>query len=303
MQLIDEQNNLSLAVLHLIEDCFQALLKFAPILCTGNQCAHIQGENGLVLQILGYVAADNPLGKSLGNGGFTNAGLTDQNRVVFGLSGQNADNIPDFLISADDRVHLLISCLLHQIGAVFVQRIISALWIVGGHTGAAANLFQGFQAAFAGDVVGVKELFHAAVCLSNQTQQNMLHGHIFIPHAFGNVLRLHKGSVYVTVDIDLARFSAGPGYRRQPRHLILRRSGNGLSGDAHFRQQLGHQTAVLHHQSQQHMALLNLLVVVFLCNILGKLYGFHRFLRQLLYIHKTSSFPGNRILALLGFEC
>ena len=55
---------------------------------------HVQGEDGLVLQILG-TSPDNPLGQALGDSGFAHAGLADEYRIIFGLPAQNPDHIPD----------------------------------------------------------------------------------------------------------------------------------------------------------------------------------------------------------------
>ena len=126
MQLIDEQNDLSIRLLDFVQHGFQTFLKFAPVFGTGNQCAHIQRENGLILQGLGNILLHNPLGQALGNGGFTNAGLTNEDRVILGLTGQNPHNISDLFVTADHRVHLLFSCPLDQVGAVFFQGVISA---------------------------------------------------------------------------------------------------------------------------------------------------------------------------------
>ena len=77
MQLINKQNNLSLGLFHFGKNRLQTLLEFAPVLGTGNQRTHIQGEDRLVLQTLGHILFHDSLSKPLGDGGFTNARLTD----------------------------------------------------------------------------------------------------------------------------------------------------------------------------------------------------------------------------------
>ena len=134
VQFIDEQDDLALGLLHLVQHGFQPFLKLAPVLGTRNQRAHIQRENGLVLQLFGDVLLHDSLGKSLGNGGFAHAGFADENGVVLRLPGQNADNVPDFLIPADHRIHLLLSCPLDQVSAVLFQRVVGSLRVVGGDT-------------------------------------------------------------------------------------------------------------------------------------------------------------------------
>ena len=120
VQLIDEQNDLSLALADFLQHGFETFFKFAPVFGSGHQSAHIQGENLLILQAFRHVAPDNPLGQSFYHSRFADAGLTDQHRIVFCLTGQNPDHIADLGITSDDRIELLLSGPLHQIGTVLI---------------------------------------------------------------------------------------------------------------------------------------------------------------------------------------
>ena len=104
MKLVDKQDNLSLALFDLLEDSFQPLLKLSSVLGSGHKGAHIQGKQLLVLQSLRHIAADDPLGQSFHHGRLSDAGLTDQHRIVLRLSRQDADYIPDLAVPADHRV-------------------------------------------------------------------------------------------------------------------------------------------------------------------------------------------------------
>ena len=86
MQLVNEKDNLSITIFYFLKNGFQTLFKFSPVLCTCDQCSHIQGENCLVLQPFRYISADNPLCKSFYNCGLTYTRLTDQHRIIFCLS-------------------------------------------------------------------------------------------------------------------------------------------------------------------------------------------------------------------------
>ena len=157
MQLIDEQDDFALGLLNLVQNGLQTFLKFAPVFRAGNQGAHVQRENGLILQGFRHVLLDNPLSKALSDGGFAHAGLTDQHGVILGLSGQNADDVPDFLVTADDRVHFLLPGTLHQICSVLFQRVIGALRVVGGNPLVAPDGLQGLKHALLRNAVGVKQ--------------------------------------------------------------------------------------------------------------------------------------------------
>ena len=55
------------------------------------------------------VAADDTLRQPFYYRSLTYAGLTDEHRVILCLTGKNPYHIADFLVSADDRVELLLS--------------------------------------------------------------------------------------------------------------------------------------------------------------------------------------------------
>ena len=86
MELIDEEYHLALALLDFLEHGLQSLLELAAVLGTRDQRAHIERKEPLVFEPLGHIAAHNTLGKSLDNGCLADAGLTDQYRVILGLS-------------------------------------------------------------------------------------------------------------------------------------------------------------------------------------------------------------------------
>ena len=48
MELIDKQNNLSVALLHLIQNGLQSFLKFTPVLGSRQESPHIQGKQLLI---------------------------------------------------------------------------------------------------------------------------------------------------------------------------------------------------------------------------------------------------------------
>ncbi len=59
-----------------------------------------------VLEALGDVARDDPLGQPLDDGRLADARLADQDRVVLGPPREDLDDPADLRIAADDRVHL-----------------------------------------------------------------------------------------------------------------------------------------------------------------------------------------------------
>ena len=86
MQLIDEQDDLSFALLYFFQNSFQTFLKFTSIFSTGYQRTHIQGKQLLIFQAVRNITTDYSLRQTFYNGCFTNTRFTDQHRIIFGLS-------------------------------------------------------------------------------------------------------------------------------------------------------------------------------------------------------------------------
>ena len=86
------------------DDLLQALFELAAVLGAGDQRADIEREQALVLQRLGHVAVDDPLGQPLDDGGLADARLADQGRVVLGAAGEDLHDALDLVLAADQRV-------------------------------------------------------------------------------------------------------------------------------------------------------------------------------------------------------
>ena len=284
VQLIDEQDDLALGLLHLVQHGFQPFLKLAPVLGARDQRAHVQGENSLVLQLFGDILLHDSLGKSLGNGGFTHAGFTDENRVVLRLPGQDADDVPDFLIPADHRVHLLLSCPLDQVSAVLFQRVVGSLRVVGGDTLIAPDFLQSLQNTFPRNLIGLEQLLHTAPGSFQQPQEQMLHGHIFILHGLRLLLRRIERGLHVGADIKAVHCLTCPHAGNLPQ-LGFRRRFQTFHRNVHLFQQLGDQTALLLQQCQKQMHLLHLLMRILHRQLLRALDGFNRFLGIVVEVH------------------
>ena len=83
VQLVDKEDDLAFRASDLLKDRLETLLELAPVFRAGDQRAHVQGKNMLVLQIVRHIPRNDSLGQALDRGGLADAGLTDQDRVVF----------------------------------------------------------------------------------------------------------------------------------------------------------------------------------------------------------------------------
>src|SRR5690606_4301390 len=109
VDLIDEENDLPIGVCHFLDDRLETFLEFALVLRTGNQQTHIQGDNGLVFEVFRNVSVDNPLRQTFYDGGLTDTGLTQKDRVVLCPARKNLQNPSDFVIATNNRIDLSLS--------------------------------------------------------------------------------------------------------------------------------------------------------------------------------------------------
>ena len=290
MQLVDKQDDAALGLLDLGQHGLQTLFKFTAVLCACNQCAHIEREDRFVLQRLGHLVRDDPLRKALDDGRLADARFADENGVVLRLAGQDADDIPDLVVTADDRVHFLFPCTLDQIRAVFGKRLIRILRRVGRHALAAAHRLQRLQTGLLRDLVRTEQAFQHRVRVFDQGQKQMLDGDIFVLHLLCDVFRAVQRRINGTRNIILIRLAARAGHARQLRQLRVHRSLKAFKRHAHLFQQLRHKAVFLLQKRGQQMDLLDLLVLVFNGQLLGGLNGLQRFLRIVLCVHSSHLF-------------
>ena len=287
VQLIDEEDDLALALLHLVQHALQALLELAAVLCTGHQSAHVQTEHDAVLQVFGHIAAHDTLCKALCNGGLANAGLTDQAGVVLGLTGQDADHVADFLIAANDGVQLLLAGKVYQILTVFLQGVVGILRVVIGDALVAAHCGELLQELILGDAKGTEQFCRVLILLIQQAQKHMLYADIVVLHGLCLAGCGAEHLIGGLRDIDLVGVTAGAGHPGQSRKLFSHGGRKAAGVHIHLLQQLRDQALLLRSQCVQQMFGFQLVMLVLHCQLLRCLQSLQRFLRILIGIHKV----------------
>ena len=86
MHFINKKDDLPVLILDFFKHRFQAFFKFATIFRARHQRAHIQDQQGFIQKRRWHITVDDALRQALSNSGFTNAGLADQDGVVFGAA-------------------------------------------------------------------------------------------------------------------------------------------------------------------------------------------------------------------------
>ena len=153
-------------------------------LVPGDQCAHVERDQLAVLQALGDVARDDPLGQALDDRRLADARLADQDRVVLGPAAEHLDHAADLGVAADDRVHLALAGQLDQVAAVPLERLVLVVGVLVGHRLAAADLLQRLEDLLLVDAQGVEQLLGLALDL-RQAEQQVLDRDVLVLHPVG----------------------------------------------------------------------------------------------------------------------
>ena len=223
VELVDEEQDAPLALLDLVEHGLQALLELAAVLGAGEQRAHVEREDGAVLEPLGHVAAHDALGQAFDDGGLAHARLADQHGVVLGLARQDADHPPDLGVAADHRIELVAPRLGHEIDAVLLQRLVGRppawRWSPAGcrarpsgRRGSASRVTLKLREEPAERRGGA---------LVDHGEQQVLDGDVLVLEALGLVLGPHQDLLQPLGEIDLPRLDAGAGDLGPARELAL----------------------------------------------------------------------------------
>ena len=82
----------------------QAVFEFAAELRPGDQRAHVERDDALVLQALRHVALHDAQRQPFGDGRLADARFADQHRIVLRAAREDLDHAADFRVAADDRI-------------------------------------------------------------------------------------------------------------------------------------------------------------------------------------------------------
>lgn len=140
---VDEEDDAALAALDVFEDGFQPLFKFASVFGSGDHGAEIEGDDRFVSQTFGDIAGDDALSQAFDDGGFADAGFTDEDGVVFGAAAEDLDHAADFFVAPDDGVEFALTGTVGEVIAEFFEGLISGLGVLVGDFAAATDFFDG----------------------------------------------------------------------------------------------------------------------------------------------------------------
>ncbi len=100
MNFVDKQNR-TFDFLHPRHNGLEAFLKVTTISGSGQQCPHIKGVYDGVFQNFWHFFIDDTPGDTLGNGGFANARVPDEQRIIFTAAGEHHNAALNLFVAAD----------------------------------------------------------------------------------------------------------------------------------------------------------------------------------------------------------
>ena len=115
MGFVDEQDDRFRRGFDFVDHAFETPLEFTFDAGAGLQQAHVQRQQLDALEHLRHFTGSDARGQAFDDGGFTDAGLTDHDRVVFAATGKDVDHLPDRAIAAQHRVEFAVAGLLGQV--------------------------------------------------------------------------------------------------------------------------------------------------------------------------------------------
>ena len=191
MHLVDKQNNVT-GLLYLVHGFLNPLLKVATVLCTGHHRGQIQRHDLFAFQQFRHLVLDDLQGQPLGNGGFTNARLTDEAGIVLAAAGQNLNDPLNFLFTTDHRIDLAALGQRSQVTTKLVQRRCLGLALFAGGLAVRLRLLTGEQLLhqhFRAHAQCQQELVPIRIRFLEQRQQQVLCAYKGMHHTAGNLER------------------------------------------------------------------------------------------------------------------
>ena len=181
VELIDEQDDLALGLLHFLEHGLQAVLELAAVLGAGNQRAHVELDKVAVAQGARHVAGHDTLGDALDDGRLADARLADEHRVILGAAGQDLNGTADLVGTANDRVELAGAGKVAYIAAVLLQCLKLGFVFGRRHAVIATQLLVDLLDALLGDA-GVAQYAARLALVLGKRHQQMLGHHKAVAH-------------------------------------------------------------------------------------------------------------------------
>ena len=121
VELVHESDDLALGIVDLFQHSFEALFKFAPVLCSGDNCRQIEGNELFAFERIGDITGDDALREAFHDRRLTDTWFTNENWVVFGAPGQHLRHPANFLIAANHGIKFSLAGNISEVYPVLLQ--------------------------------------------------------------------------------------------------------------------------------------------------------------------------------------
>ncbi len=245
VQLVDEEDDLSVRFLDFLEDRLEALLELAAELRAGDHRAEVERDDALVLQRLGNVARGDAAGEPLDDRGLSDAGVADEDRVVLRAPRQHLHHAADLLVAADDRIELALPGELGEVLRVALQSLVLFLGVGVGHAASAAHVLEGGEERGLRKTPGEEGLRGPGLPVAQESEKEVLARDVVVLELsrdlLGEIGQLHEGGR----ESRLRSFAL---HRRQLRELLFDVLEREPGSDADALEERGHDALVLKEQ-------------------------------------------------------
>ena len=272
----------TLGLRHFVEDRLEPIFELAAVLRPGDERAHVERDDLLVLEPFGHVFLDDAPGESFDDGRLADAGLADEHRIVLRAAREHLDDAANLFVAPDDRIELAAARELRQVATVLLERLVFGFGILIGDALRSSHLREYFENPILRDSVLLENARRrAAPTLADDAEQQMFGADELVLQPLGFAF----GGVG-----DFSQAWRERRLRSAVRGRLLRQLGSQLIGhglrlDSHLSQQGRHDAVSLFHERQQQMLGLDLGVVALLREPLCRQNRFLRLFRVLVQVH------------------
>ena len=121
MRFVDEQDDRRGRALHLVDQALEAVFEFALDARARLQQRQIERADVDVSQRRRDIALHDAHGEAFDDGGFADARLAGEDRVVLAAAHEDVDDLADFEIAAEDGVDFALAGVLGQVDGVLIE--------------------------------------------------------------------------------------------------------------------------------------------------------------------------------------
>ena len=235
VQLVDEQDDVAVRLLHLVDDGLEPLLELAPELGAGDDGRHIEREHALAAERLRHVVGDDALREPLGDRRLADARASDEDGVVLGAAGERLHHAANLVVAAYHGVELAVAGELCEVDRVAFEGLVPALGARVGDAAPSPDALHRLVGALAVDAVRQHDMRGGPALVGERGDEQVLGGDVLVAEA----VRLLPGGaehiVYAGGRVHLVRVV---GERRRVAERDLDLAADGLDGRAEVAQHL-----------------------------------------------------------------